>query len=93
MIKHYESLRSHFVAQADSYEPCLPRTLALFTGKGFAAWIQVLCCEASFEYSGQPDPAENSGRSPALQALSALQTELVHLLSTMIETQINHSRT
>lgn len=93
MIKHYESLRSHFVAQEDSYEPCLPRTLALFTGKGFAAWMQVLCCEASFECSGQSDRAEHSERSSALQALSALQTEVVHLLSTMIETQINQSRT
>ncbi len=89
MIKHYELLRSHFVAPADHDEPCLPRTLTLLMDKGLAVWIKALCCQASFECPKQSHPVDLSERVQVVQGLSGLQAEVVHLLSTMIENQIN----
>ena len=84
-MKHYESLRTHFLAGADYYQPCLPRTLALLMNKGLAAWIKVLNCQ-SFEHSKQSYQPDTSERT---EGFSGLQAEVVRLLSNMIEHQIN----
>ena len=85
-MKHYESLRSHFIAEQNSHEFSLPRTLALFMSKGFAASMKALCCEESFERSKQSYQVDTSERT---EGLSGLQANLVSLLSNMIENQIN----